>query len=342
MNVLHVIPSLDLAEGGPSVAVPMLARAISQPGNSVALITTQRAKGEGRRAKGEEPGAKGGVEYIYAKRNTQFYKVSWELVRWLNANIRKFDLVHIHALFSFSSTVAAHIAHRAGVPYIIRPLGVLNQWGLKNRRALLKSLSLLLIEKRILTHAAAVHYTAAAEREEAGKIGGWVAKLPSFIVPLPVQPPVIGDQLSVNGKNEEFLQKYPQLRGKQIVLFLSRIHQKKGIELLFEAFASVRKVLSDIVLVIAGSGDGDYEARLRQKAADLGIAESIVWTGFVDGRGQVGHSVRGRYFRSAIVFRKLRDCRGGSTGGRCSVHLERPGRDRKRSGSRGRSCRHKV
>ena len=239
------------------------------------------------------------MEYVFARRNTHFYKVSLELVRWLNAHIGEFDVVHIHALFSFSSTVAAHIAHRGGVPYIVRPLGVLNEWGLKNRRAFLKQMSLALIEKRILTRAAAIHYTSEAERTEAGKIGEWAARVPSFVTALPVAAPprVIGDQLSIIreevSKSEigsqlsdlpySISQLLAQLRGKRIVLFLSRIDPKKGIELLLSAFANVRHEVENLVLVIAGSGESKYEASLRNKAEEMDIAQDVIWPGFVAG-----------------------------------------------------------
>jgi glycosyltransferase involved in cell wall biosynthesis len=202
----------------------------------------------------------------------------------LRANIRNFDVVHIHALFSFASTAAAFVAAKNKVPYIVRPLGVLNQWGLTNRRSILKQASLALVEKRILTSAAAVHYTAAAERVEAARLGQWITTIPSFVIPLPVSAPfsVIGDQLSVN--REEFLQKHPEARGKRILLFLSRIDRKKGIELLLEAFADVQKEIENLVLVIAGSGDPAYESSLRSKAELLGINELVVWTGFVSGK----------------------------------------------------------
>jgi glycosyltransferase involved in cell wall biosynthesis len=67
------------------------------------------------------------------------------------------------------------------------------------------------------------------------------------------------------------------------VLFLSRIDPKKGIELLLEAFSSVQKETENLLLVIAGSGDRHYEASLRQEADKLGIAQDVIWAGFVTG-----------------------------------------------------------
>lgn len=290
VKVLHVIPSLDPADGGPSVAVPMLARAVASAGVKVTILTTsspqesqrkRRTSNTERRTPNEHALARNdGVEYIYTRRSTNFYKISWELVGWLNTNIRNFDLLHIHALFSFSSTAAALIAAKNKVPYIIRPLGVLNRWGLENRRSILKRASIVLLEKRILSRAAAIHYTSEAERSEASQIGNWVAELPSFVSPLPVSDQGSG----VRGqKSEKFFAKFPQTRGKQIVLFLSRIDRKKGIELLFSAFAILRKEIKDVVLVIAGSGDRHYETFLRGQAEQLGISADVVWTSFVSG-----------------------------------------------------------
>ena len=80
-------------------------------------------------------------------------------------------MVHIHYLFSFSSFCAALVARLKGVPYIVRPLGTLARYGITQRRPLLKQLSLRFIEKPILTHAAAVHFTSLQEQDEAEALG---------------------------------------------------------------------------------------------------------------------------------------------------------------------------
>jgi glycosyltransferase involved in cell wall biosynthesis len=322
------------------VAVPLLARAIAQRGHRVTILTTRRERGsrrvvgyrlpvvgQGERTEdrkrptlnekgqwsvvsGQSSVVTDGVEYVFTQRSTEFYKMSWELAKWLRANVRNFDLVHIHALFSFASTAASFIAAKNKVPYIVRPLGVLNRWGLENRRAVLKRGSLFLIERRILSHAAAIHYTSDAEKAEACKLGNWVKALPSFItalpVPVPKLPPrrVIGAQISVDSGAEEsgelatassscgeqgaksregFWEKFPEAKGKRVVLFLSRIDPKKGIELLLSAFALVRNEIQNLLLVIAGSGDRHYEESLCKTAEQLGISADVIWTGFLSG-----------------------------------------------------------
>ena len=85
-------------------------------------------------------------------------------------------LIHIHAVFSYCSNMAAYIASRLGIPYVVRPLGVLNRWGMEQRRPWLKRLSFSFIERHVLKNAAFVHYTAQQERIEAARCGSKIAQ----------------------------------------------------------------------------------------------------------------------------------------------------------------------
>ena len=286
MRVLHVIPSLSVKEGGPSFAVKALAEALAGQGVQVTVATTTAAQsapvigdqlsviGEETREEDasstEREGAAGsdrGYRVISFRREFEPYKISFGLARWLRENVRKFDLVHIHALFSFSSTMAARIARKNGVPYVVRPLGVLNQWGMQNRRRLPKLVSLRLIELPILFNSAAIHFTSESEREEAALLDGRLSEHKSAVIPLPV---ALGDLSEVRGQRSEarrmgagepkvFHARYPWLDSRRIILFLSRIDRKKGIELLLDAFAVVRGKDRDVALVIAGDGEKAYE-----------------------------------------------------------------------------------
>ena len=210
LRVLHVIPSVSQSEGGPSYAVFAFGRAAQLAGAEVVIATT------GDKDSDQE----GGIPCLRFRRNSAPYKISLSLRRWLHQHVPEFDLVHIHALFSFSSLAAARAAQRHSVPYIVRPLGVLNRWGLANRRRLLKRLWLRFVEIPILKRAAAIHYTSVAERDE---VGNAVAKFPSFIIPIPVsgRPTTSGAALQTTERQtpEEFLDAYPAARGKKIVLF---------------------------------------------------------------------------------------------------------------------------
>ena len=175
IRALHVIPSLSLKHGGPSYAVRAMARALATVDVDVTIATTDDDGSDARlKVKIGEPMKEEAATIYYFRRNILPYKVSFGLARWLKSNVAEFDVVHVHALFSYSSTAAALGARRQRVPYIVRPLGVLNRWGLENRRAFLKQISLRLVELPMLTHAAAIHYTSEIEKLEATGISNTI------------------------------------------------------------------------------------------------------------------------------------------------------------------------
>jgi glycosyltransferase involved in cell wall biosynthesis len=266
MRILHVIPSLSTVHGGPSIVLPVMERALTQEGIFVETVTTDD-EGPGRRNEKGDGAAKteNGVIRRYFSKQTEFYKVSLPLARWLKREVRRFDLVHIHALFSFSSLAAARAAKQAGVPYVIRPLGVLNQYGITQRRALLKRLSLHWLEAPAIRNAAAVHFTMEAEREEAELLG---IPFKSVVIPLGMEPQNLP---------------LPDLLSPPYVLFLSRIDPKKNLESLLDAWRGVVDTRPDWRLVIAGSGGAEYIASLKGRCASLGITGSVDWAGQVKG-----------------------------------------------------------
>lgn len=295
LRVLHIIPSLSPERGGPSAALPLMARALVTHGVEVTVVTTDDDGPVRRRHDvrlGEPLTCEDGATYLYFPRQLSFYTVSWPLRQWLSKHIREFDVVHIHALFSFSSTVAARLARRAGVPYVIRPLGVLNRWGIANRRRVLKQFSLRYVELPILCHAAAIHYTSRREQEEAAAAHPVISGLRAEVIPLPIEihPP------SKNVAVADFLAGWPMGGGRQVILFLSRIDEKKGLDLLLPAFAQVQQSIPEALLVIAGSGNPEYIKRLHEQAAELKIAEQIVWTGFLEG------AAKSAAFAASTVF----------------------------------------
>jgi len=327
MKVLHVIPSLSPKDGGPSFALPLIARGLVQMDLQVDVVATAAEReiahftNQPNNSEYAPPVMCDGVNYFYFRRQTDFYKISFSLAKWLSNHVRGYDLVHIHALFSYSSYAAAHLARKNGVPYIVRPLGVLNRWGLQNRRPLLKRVSLRLIEEKIIRNAAAIHYTSQQERLEAEET---VGKKESAVIPLAVELPKAAEWSGP----EKFFERFPQARDREVILFLSRLNQKKGLDLLLRAFAEMTAdarrdaedkplaamnsnaavmaglrpssftgqftktpgfgQLADVnrlqpLLAIVGDGEKEFVCQLRKLADELGIANDIVWAGFLGG-----------------------------------------------------------
>lgn len=222
----------------------------------------------------------------YFRKNTEFYKCSWSFGRWILQRVRDYDLVQVHALFSFTSVIAALAARAAGVPYVVRPLGTLEDYGLRNRRPLLKKLSLYCLEGPIIRHAAAVHFTSTAEQQQAEALG---YPIRSAVIPLALNSLDLPPAPSLDAL-------LPETTGSRIVLFLSRLDPKKNVEGLVHAFSKVAREVPMLHLVIAGSGEGAYVGTLKQQAARLGIASRISWPGYVDG------DLKAALFQGATVF----------------------------------------
>jgi glycosyltransferase involved in cell wall biosynthesis len=275
MKVLHVIPSVAAVHGGPSVMVELMAKGLTQSGHEIHIATTNDNGAELLDVPCGVPIVRDGLTWWYFKRQTGFYKYSRPLSVWLSAHVADYQVIHIHALFSHAAYAAAYWAHRRGVPYMVRPLGTLNRWGMENRRPWLKNLSFQLIEKKILRNAALVHFTSEQERVEASQLN---VAIRSEIIPNPVpdQPPAAPSARS-------FRVRRPELNGREIILFLSRFDRKKGLELLLPAFAKTRESFPSAALVLAGSGDTSLLKELHDQAAQLGIADHILWPGFLKG-----------------------------------------------------------
>jgi len=285
MRVLQVIPSVSTVHGGPSHVLALLEQGLCAEGVSVTTATTDD-DGPARRLEIDAPLQGHGLRRIYFRKWFDFYKVAPAMLPWLWRNVRTFDVVHIHSLFSFASVAAGLMARGRGVPYIIRPLGTLSQYGLTQRRPWLKRLSLAVLESRILGHAAALHFTSEAEWEEAELIN---LPLRGVVIPLAAQVEPRGDA-------QRLLQDYPVLVDRQVVLYLSRLDPKKNIEGLLRAVAAVRSQRGDVVLVVAGGGQPEYARSLKRLAQALGLEPNVVWLGHVGGARKAAAFAAARVF----------------------------------------------
>lgn len=269
MRVLHVIPSVSERSGGPATAIIPMCRALLRQGIEVLLITTDAGLSDDARESG---GSYKGVPAIFFPSQLgESFKYSRPLATWLSSNIRQFSLVHIHAVFNHSSMAAAHVCYRAGVPYVVRPLGTLDPWSM-TQKSFRKRLFWQVSGKGMLRRAAAVHYTTETEK---------LATEASFglnhgkVIALGVET-----QSSTTLSRDKMAHHFPSLDGDPYVLVLSRLHPKKGLEVLIDAFLSLTPKFARWRLVIAGDGPADHVSSLQAKAAS---SDRVVFTGWLDG-----------------------------------------------------------
>ena len=281
MKVLHVIPSISSLRGGPSVAALEMTAALRDTGVDVAIATTND---DGPLIDANMPIGQWfdrcGVPVIAFPRWSppvsplREFAISTGLTQWLIHHIADYDLLHIHALFSWASTSTMALARRVGIPYVISTIGQLNHWSLA-QRAGRKRLFLALIERRNLSHAAALHFTTEAERQQASSLN-----LPThnWIIPLGVHIPASPSPPSYRSGSCD-------ISKVTSFLFLSRIHPKKQLENLITALSLLqqRSPTASWQLLIAGDGDPNYLLDLRHQVDRLGIGHRCHWLGFLDG-----------------------------------------------------------
>jgi glycosyltransferase involved in cell wall biosynthesis len=218
-------------------------------------------------------------------------------LRGLPARIRalaqQHDVVIIEGIWQYHAYATWRALRGSAIPYFVYTHGMLDPWF--KRTYPLKHLKKWAYwpwaDYRVLRDAQAVLFTTEQERLLARQ-SFWLYKANEVVVGYGTSAP----PPDAESQRQAFLQRFPQLRGQRILLFLSRIHPKKGVDLLIEAFAAVAHADPRLQLVIAGPDQVGWQAALQQRAAALGIAERIIWPGMLSGELKWGA------FRCAELF----------------------------------------
>lgn len=217
--------------------------------------------------------------------------------RGLPARIRglaqQHDAVIIEGLWQYHAYATWRALRGSGLPYFVYTHGMLDPWF--KRTYPLKHLKKWAYwpwaDYRVLRDAKAVLFTTEQERLLARQ-SFWLYRAHEVVVGYGTSaPPADAEQ-----QRQAFLARFPHLRGQRILLFLSRIHPKKGVDLLIEAFAAVASSDPRLQLVIAGPDQVGWQAALQQRAAELGIGERLTWPGMLSGELKWGA------FRCAELF----------------------------------------
>lgn len=208
------------------------------------------------------------------------YRFTPALVPWLRTQAQRFDAVLAHGLWQHPS-YAVRQALRGVRPYFVWPHGMLDPWF--KRTYPLKHLKKWLYwpwgEYRVLRDATAVLYTCAEEARLA-KQSFWLYRGFECVAPLGLADP--GESMA-EAQRAAFFAAFPELRGKRLLLFLGRLHVKKGCDLLLEAFAAEASAAADAHLVMAGPDQTGWLGELQQMAARLGLAGRVSWPGMLTG-----------------------------------------------------------
>jgi glycosyltransferase involved in cell wall biosynthesis len=281
MRILHGLASLDPADGGlPKIAV-RLAAAQAALGHDVHILGYRRPMAEA--AIDQElraiPHASQLRLTFLSPADARERLTGLRARRAVSDMIGDFDFLHLHDLWLPLSRVAAAAAFRRGVPYTLLLNGMLDPWSLAQKRWKKRMGLFVLGYRKMLDRAAFLH---AGNDDEVRLIRPMRLKPEVCVIP----NGIFVEELSPLPPAGSFARSHPELRSRPYVLFLSRLHYKKGLDYLADAFAKVARRLPDIMLVVAGP-DGGAEAEFRRRVAALRIADRVVICGPVWGNDRL-------------------------------------------------------
>ena len=194
-----------------------------------------------------------------------------QLHRALNQEVRSSDIIHAHGLWMYPGVLAAALSRGKGCKRVVSPHGMLEPWALQ-RSAIKKRLAGWCFERRNLQTADCVHALCAREAQNFRNYG---LRNPIAIIP---------NGVSLNGlpadhENDPVSGEYPELKDRKIILFLSRVHPKKGLPDLFHAWAKSKSRQNNWALMVVGPDELGHESELRKMADDLAISQDVIFAG---------------------------------------------------------------
>lgn len=283
------MPGVAPRYGGPSTAIwPMVAALNRVPGVTAELVATD-ADGPGGRVTAEQLPATVPAR-LFPRTRSEQWKYSPALGRWVRERARDYDLVHIHSLWSYSTAAAARAAARSGVPYVLRPAGMLSEYCLAVR-GFKKRVYWAAVEGRTVRRAAGFHCTGADEVRDVLAVRPGAT---TYLIPQGIEEAAFAAPIDPGALRRRC---GPAAGGRPIVLFLGRLHPVKGVaDLLLPAFA---RVAADAYLAVAGGQDAQapgHPTEVRAEIDRLGLG------GRVGLLGPVAAADRWQLFDGAAAF----------------------------------------
>lgn len=285
MRVLHVIHDMSPEKGGPPEHLLQLSYGYAAIGVTMEVLSLDAPDAPYLQRYPFPIHAFGPDKSVYGRRPAAAV--------WLREHTSDYDGILIDGLWFYLGSVARKAALAAGIPYIIFPHGALDPWfrGRYPGKHLKKMLYWWAVQRRIVRDARRIVFTTEIERRLAEKTF-WPYHASTTVIPLGTRLPSGDPDL----QRAAFFAQTPALEGRRFLLFLSRIHEKKGCDLLLKAFAQIAPSHPDLDLVLAGPGEPKLIEQLQGIARTSGIADRVHWPGMLEG------DVKWGAFRAAEVF----------------------------------------
>ena len=272
MKALHILPSIDPKGGGPMEGVRQVGMLLNSWGHTMEVMTL------------DDPVAPFIADFplkvLALGPSIGSYRYNTRLTPWLEEHASDYDVIIINGLWQYHSFGTWRVLRRKKLPYFLFTHGMLDPWfkHIYPLKHLKKWLYWPWAEYRVLRDARAVFFTCEEERLLARQ-SFWLYRVREAVISYGTKtPPNDAEALRAH-----FLAVYPELSDKRVLLFLSRIQEKKGCDLLIEAFANVAGQDPNLHLLMAGPDQTGWMTTLQAQARRLGIAERITWPGMLQG-----------------------------------------------------------
>ncbi|MCL5886906.1 MAG: glycosyltransferase [Actinobacteria bacterium] len=276
MKILHVATGMNPASGGPVRAVAGLTETLALHNLQVDLFApkgpddfAELIKPQGVRLRVFEQG-------VLARWWPGF---SAEMAHSLGQEVSSYDLIHIHEMWSHPHYAAYRAARSASKPYVVSIHGCLQPWAI-NHKALKKAVYSTVIQRRILGQAAGLH---ALTQEEAKHIRAYGIDNEIMVIPNGIHPA----DYEVLPVRKDLDRAYPQLVGRRVALFIGRLHQVKGLDILAEAFGRVARDQKDLSLLVVGPDDGGQKDKVMKTLDSYGVLDQAIFTGMLTGQAKL-------------------------------------------------------
>ena len=271
MKILRVIGGLNPESGGPVEGLIQQGMAMTNHGHEVHTLCLD--------APGSPVDERLRSSAVYQLGPSYLgYGFAPRLEPWLRKHGANYDVIIIHGMWMYHGYCVAKVARLLGLRYVIFLHGMLDPWFA--RRYPLKHLKKWLYwpwaEYRVLRDASLVLFTT-AEEQVLARQSFWLYKARERLVGYGIRSPVVPPAQA----RAAFLEKFPELADKRNLLYLSRIHPKKGCDMLIPAFAKAAAADPTLHLILAGPGDAALIAELKALARQLGVDSRITFTGMI-------------------------------------------------------------
>ena len=254
MKIIQFIPSIDQSSGGTGVYMQLLSKYLGRITDLIIVTCPTTNPIEIKNSQ---------IIYLSSTwKKTTSLKKEWNLI----LDEIKPDLVHINCCWQPESALIQKWSKQEGFKTVLTPHGMLESWIISRNYWLKKLPALLLYQKNAVKNATMLHATAQTEKKNLLQLGynKNIAVIPNGIE--------VGE-ISIKNSWEK----------SKKILFLSRIHEKKGIEIFMDSLALIKNKIIDYQIIIAGEGNPNYLRELKQKAHSLNLDKIIVFKGGVYG-----------------------------------------------------------